>query len=89
MMNIHVFYESLKELIGIIAKEEQDKTKIMASIFVLTSIISVVGFIVNEYSNSSNRTTVKFISFSICNFQCNRRTLLALLFNTPIPYTIT
>jgi hypothetical protein len=45
-MNIHVFYESLKDLIGIITKEEQDKTKIMASIFVLTSIISVVGFIV-------------------------------------------
>jgi hypothetical protein len=45
MMNIHVFYESLKDLIGIITKEKEDKTKIMASIFVLTSIISVVGFI--------------------------------------------
>ena len=42
MMNIHVFYESLKELIAITAKE---KTKRVASIFVLTSIISVVGFI--------------------------------------------
>ena len=47
-MNIHVFYESLKDLIGIITKEEQDKTKIMASIFVLTSIISVVGFILTN-----------------------------------------
>ena len=45
MMNIHVFYESLKELIAITAKEKEDKTKRMASIFVLTSIISVVGFI--------------------------------------------
>jgi hypothetical protein len=42
MMNIHVFYESLKELIAITAKE---KIKRVASIFVLTSIISVVGFI--------------------------------------------
>jgi hypothetical protein len=48
MMNIHVFYESLKDLIGIITKEKEDKTKIMASIFVLTSIISVVGFILTN-----------------------------------------
>jgi hypothetical protein len=48
MMNIHVFYESLKDLIGIITKEKEDKTKIMASIFVLTSIISVVGFMLTN-----------------------------------------
>lgn len=45
MMNLQVFYESLKDLIGVTTKEGKDKTKMMASIFILTSLISVVGFI--------------------------------------------
>ena len=45
-MNLHVFFKSLKDLIGIIRKEEEDKTRMMASIFILTSLNSAVGFTV-------------------------------------------
>ena len=42
--NIHIFYQSLKDLIGIILTEKQDKMKMVISIFVLTSIISFIEF---------------------------------------------
>ena len=68
MMNIHVFYESLKELIT--AKEKEDKTKRMASIFVLTSIISAVGFIATNIAilpidDSLNLYLFQFIISSV------------------------
>jgi hypothetical protein len=48
MMNLPVLYQSLKDLIGVITKEGEDKTKMMASIFILTSLISAVGFVVTN-----------------------------------------
>jgi hypothetical protein len=48
-VNIHVFYESLIDLIGIITTVGGvDKTKRMASLFVLTSIVSALGFVVTN-----------------------------------------
>ena len=41
IMNILILYESLKDLIGIIANQREGKTKMIASIFALTLIISV------------------------------------------------
>lgn len=49
MMNVHVLYESLKDLIDIITKDK-DKRKVVASLFILTSIISVVGFTLTNIS---------------------------------------
>jgi hypothetical protein len=44
--NMHIFYESLRDVFHIISKKEDDnKKKKMTSLFFLTSIISVVGFI--------------------------------------------
>jgi hypothetical protein len=43
--NMYIFYESLRDVIHIITKREDDKKKKMTSLFILTSIISVVGFI--------------------------------------------
>jgi hypothetical protein len=48
MMNLPVLYQSLKDLIGVITKEGEDKTKTMASIFILTSLISALGFVVTN-----------------------------------------
>ncbi len=49
MMNVHVLYESLKDLFDIITKDK-DKRKVVASLFILTSIISVVGFTLTNIS---------------------------------------
>jgi hypothetical protein len=45
---MHVFYESLKDLFDIIVQRKEDKRKRLASLFLLTSIISVVGFILTN-----------------------------------------
>ena len=47
-MNIRILYESLKDLIGIIINQREGKTKMIASIFALTLIISAVGFILTN-----------------------------------------
>jgi hypothetical protein len=47
---MHVFYESLKDLFDIIVHRKEDKRKKLASLFLLTSIISVVGFILTNIS---------------------------------------
>ena len=70
MMNIHVFYESLKELIAITAKGKEDKTKRMASLFVFSSIISVVGFIATNIAilpidNKLNLYLFQFVISSV------------------------
>jgi hypothetical protein len=47
-MNLHIFYESLKDLVGVITKKGEDKTKMMASIFILTLLVSALGFTVTN-----------------------------------------
>jgi len=64
-IDVHIFYQSLKDLISIVTKEK-DKIKIVILIFVLTSIISVVEFILTNIailpvSNSLNLYLFQFV----------------------------
>ena len=70
IMNIRILYESLKDLIGIIINQREGKTKMIASIFALTLIISAVGFILTNIAilpieSSLNTYLFQFVISSI------------------------
>jgi hypothetical protein len=68
-MKISDFYSSLKDFIDIITKREEVKRHRMGSLFLLTLIISVIGFIVTNIAilPIANILNLYLIQFVIAN----------------------
>lgn len=61
-MNIHIFYQSLKDLIGVITSE-REKIKNMLWMFVLTSTISVLEFTLTDIAILPGSSTLNLYLF--------------------------